>query len=112
MRSITVILLVLGAVACSKDASAPEEPVPTGTATVNTPGFSFSPFTTNINVGQTVIFDIGAEPHNVIFGKGTGAPADIPVVSNRRISRTFNTAGTFPYDCTLHPGMSGTVVAR
>lgn len=113
MKSITVVLLVLlGAVSCGKDATTPDDPVPTGTATVNTPGFSFSPFTTNINVGQSVVFDIGSEPHNVIFGKVTGAPADIPAASNRRISRTFSTAGTFPYDCTLHPGMSGVVVVH
>jgi plastocyanin len=28
------------------------------------------------------------------------------------ISRTFNTAGSFGYTCTLHGGMNGTVVVH
>ena len=40
------------------------------------------------------------------------APSDIPDRSNTTVDRTFNTAGTFGYDCGLHPGMSGTVVVH
>jgi plastocyanin len=79
---------------------------------VSMPGFSFVPFATVIPVGGTVIFDFPAEPHNVIFERNTGAPQDIQVTANRTVSRRFNTAGQFPYDCTLHPGMSGTVTVR
>jgi plastocyanin len=79
---------------------------------VSMPGFSFSPFTTDIPVGGTVNFDFPSEPHNVIFERRTGAPADILATTNRVVGRVFQTAGTFPYDCTLHPGMSGTVVVR
>jgi plastocyanin len=76
------------------------------------PGFSFVPFTTTISAGGSVIFDFPSEPHNVIFERVTGAPADIQQTRNRRVSRTFSVAGNFPYDCTLHPGMSGVVVVR
>jgi len=85
-------------------------PNPSGSATVSMPGFSFSPFTTTIIVGGTVIYDFPALPHNVIFATAAGAPNDIQQTSNRSVSRTFLTAGDFPYDCTLHPGMSGVVV--
>jgi plastocyanin len=85
---------------------------PAGTATVSMPGFSFVPFTTTINVGGAVIYEFPAEAHNVIFNRITGAPADIQATNNRSVARTFLVAGTFPYDCTLHPGMSGTVVVR
>ena len=74
------------------------------------PGFSFAPFTATIPVGGTVVFDFPSEEHNVIFNRVTGAPNDIQVVTNARVSRTFNVVGRFPYDCTIHPGMSGEVV--
>ena len=69
----------------------------------------FSPPEVNIVRGGTVTWTFGSVPHNVIFNSTTGAPANIPVVSSTTQSRTFNTVGTFPYDCTLHSGMTGTV---
>ncbi|MGH7469767.1 MAG: Ig-like domain-containing protein [Longimicrobiales bacterium] len=87
-------------------------PNPAGSATVSMPGFSFVPFTTTINIGGTVVYEFPAEPHNVIFNRLTGAPTDIQATINQRVTRTFLVAGTFPYDCTLHPGMSGSVVVR
>ena len=82
------------------------------TATVTMPGFVFAPVTTRIAVGGTVRFEFPATPHNVIFDRITGAPADIQETSNQTVPRTFAVAGTFPFDCTLHPGMSGEVVVR
>jgi plastocyanin len=74
---------------------------------------SFTPAQATIRVGQTVLYDFPAgEPHNVIFAQRTGKPADIPATSNLAVTRTFNTAGTFPFDCNLHPGMSGQVIVN
>ncbi|MGQ0648781.1 MAG: Ig-like domain-containing protein [Gemmatimonadaceae bacterium] len=78
--------------------------------TVSMPGNSFAPFTSTIRLGGTVTFAFPQTPHNVIFTAKPGAPTDIQVTSNIRIGKTFNTLGTFPFDCTLHPGMSGEVV--
>jgi plastocyanin len=72
----------------------------------------FSPAQVTIRVGQTVLYDFPADQHNVIFANRTGKPADIPVTSNTQVTRTFSTAGTFPYECTLHPGMNGTVIVN
>jgi len=71
---------------------------------------TFTPAQATIRVGQSVLFDFPADMHNVIFQQRTGKPADIPATSGQAITRTFGTAGTFPFDCTLHPGMSGTVI--
>jgi plastocyanin len=92
------------------DPIVPPDPGPG--STVSMPGFTFSPFTTNITVGGTVIFDFPSEPHNVIFERRTGAPTDIQATTNRTVSRVFSLAGSFPFDCTLHPGMSGQVIVR
>ena len=107
-------LLVAVAVIGCGGSDAPTTPPPGGgtTAEVFTPGNTFSPFSTTIAVGASVRFNITGVPHNVIFASVAGAPADINLVSNVVVTRTFNTRGTFPYDCTVHPGMSGQVVVQ
>ena len=82
-------------------------------ADVFTPGNDFSPFRVTLLVGGTVRFHITGVPHNVVFTPGqAGAPANINVVANVTVARTFAVRGTFPYDCTVHPGMSGQIVVQ
>ncbi|MFN8581009.1 MAG: Ig-like domain-containing protein [Gemmatimonadaceae bacterium] len=81
-------------------------------AVVSMPGFSFAPFTVTIKRTESVFFDFPALPHNVIFTARTGVPDDIQQQANVTVARQFNTAGTFPYDCTIHPGMKGEVVVQ
>jgi plastocyanin len=72
---------------------------------------TFAPKTIDIRVGGTVTFRFLATEHNVVF-TAQGAPQNIPNTSNRDVDRTFNNAGTFDYDCTLHAGMSGRVIVH
>jgi len=75
---------------------------------------AYSPAQTDIAVGGTVQFVFPSLGHNVFFNATpAGAPADIPgIVSNQTVPRTFNTRGSFTYNCTIHPGMTGTVVVH
>ena len=74
---------------------------------------SFTPTSLEIRVNERVAFVFPALAHNVIFDKPrTGVPADIPQTVNQTVQRLFTTAGTFPYACTLHPGMVGQIVVR
>ena len=82
-------------------------------AIVYMPGNIYSPFVTDIARTGTVEFIFPPDPHNVIFAKGmAGTPADIDILANTTRSRQFNTVGTFSYDCTVHPGMTGIVVVH
>ena len=83
-------------------------PVGTG-AIVTMPGNSFIPFEVTIKVGEQVFFEFPQAIHNVIFENKAGAPQDIQQTRNVTVARTFSVAGQFPYDCTLHPGMTGSV---
>lgn len=87
-------------------------PPPDAEAIVSMPGFTFVPAEVTIKVGQTVAFDFPAEPHNVIFIKKPGAPEDIQETTRQIVTRRFNVAGSFPYECTIHPGMDGTVEVK
>jgi plastocyanin len=70
---------------------------------------TFAPSSVNVARNGTVTWTFGYLQHNVTFSSA-GAPANIPNSTDTQVSRTFATAGTFNYTCTLHPGMNGTVV--
>ena len=71
----------------------------------------FSPGTITVDMGTTITWtNNGADWHTVtsdgaVFDSGTMDPGDT-------YSRTFNTAGTFPYHCENHIGMNGTVIVN
>jgi plastocyanin len=115
--ALAVALLLAGLSACSEHGTAPSD-APTE-IDVFTPGNLYSPFTATVARGGAVHFHIAraldGDGHNVIFnraGGGAGAPADVPVVADTVVTRAFQTRGTFPYYCTVHPGMAGEVVVR
>jgi plastocyanin len=88
---------------------------PQPTATVNaTASSTFTPLQVDITVGGTVTWQFAAgTAHNVNFqGSATGKPANIPDSQGTSVARTFTAAGTFPYECTLHVGMTGTVIVH
>lgn len=80
--------------------------------TVQMPSLTFTPSQTDIAVTGVVSYEFPADPHNVIFTSGTGRPSDIQVAATVIVTRQFNSKGVFPYVCTLHPGMEGTVVVH
>ncbi|HEX7942295.1 MAG TPA: plastocyanin/azurin family copper-binding protein, partial [Gemmatimonadaceae bacterium] len=54
----------------------------------------------------------GDVAHNVFFDNAPAGAPDAIAGANANMSqaRTFTTAGTFEYNCHIHPGMKGTVV--
>jgi plastocyanin len=114
------VLLVLAASCGGGGTNAgPTGPGNTGTGTGNTGGNSnsvsvgddfFSPAATTVTAGTTVTWTWkGSISHNVTFDDGTASATQ----SSGTFSRVFNTAGTYPYHCTIHgTAMSGSVTVQ
>jgi len=72
---------------------------------------AFVPDDLDISAGSTVTWmNTDATSHTstsdgALWASGTLGPG-------RQFSFTFQTAGTFPYHCTIHPGMVGRIVVR
>jgi plastocyanin len=116
---LAAIAVAVMAGACGGSGERPTDPSPMrpDTLDVFTPGNVFSPTSSEIRVGGSIRFRISESPdgrgHNVLFTGGVpGAPANVPVVKDTTVLRTFARAGTFPYSCTVHPGMDGDVIVR
>ena len=84
----------------------------TASVTASSASNIFQPQIVGVARGGSVSWSFTAVEHNVTFSGGSGAPANIPNTVNASVSRTFGTAGNFPYDCSLHAGMTGTVIVR
>lgn len=90
-------------------------------ATPTTPGTNqiiatsasvFSPASLAVSAGTTVTYTFESVEHNVVFDNVSGAPANIGSTTSASVTRTFGTKGSFPYQCTIHSGMRGTVTAN
>lgn len=113
--SLAVIALFLAACSDDDEDSTGPGPTPVQAATVDaTPSIQFTPSSVVLARGGKVTFRFAGVPHNVFFDNATaGAPANITGSrTNESVELTFGTVGAFPYNCHIHPGMTGTVVVR
>lgn len=93
--------------------SGPSDQPPNDHTILARPSLTFGPASLTVNSGETVTFSFGSIAHNVFFDPQAGAPADIGGSNaNVSIDRVFTTAGTYHYNCHIHPGMQGTVVVH
>ena len=84
---------------------------PTTASIAATTGNQFTPASATIAVGGTATWAIAGSTHTVTFS-AANAPASIAATSNASVSRTFGTAGTFAYVCTIHAGMTGSILVQ
>lgn len=75
-------------------------------------GMAFTPSVITVSAGTTITWtNNDGVIHNVtsntagLFSSGSLSP-------NGTYSHLFSTAGTFPYKCTIHPSMTGSVVVN
>ena len=81
------------------------------TTDVGIAGFSFSPNSVTINVGDTVTWDNSDVQHHTATADD-GSFDTGPISSGTPKSVKFSTAGTFAYHCSIHPTMTATIVVK
>ena len=120
---------VLAASACGGSSDNKNTPVPVATSPAGTPkttqaattpvaggasvvmkNFAFDPKTVTIKVGQTVTWTNQDSATHTVTGDGGIDSGDLP--KGQSYSKTFDTAGTFNYHCSIHPSMTGQVIVE
>ena len=96
------VLLVIAASAFGPVALAADQ-------TVDITGFSFSPSSVTVVVGDTVTWtNADAQSHTATADGGAFDTGTIGGNASKAV--TLTTAGTFAYHCTIHPAMTATLV--
>jgi plastocyanin len=110
-RGVVILGALLFAVACASDppTASPDLPAdlgaPVAAPVVEVDDNVFVPAEVVVEVGTEVRWEwVGRAAHDV---EGEGFESDIQIEGS--FAHTFDAPGTFPYVCTLHPGMDGTV---
>ncbi|HUL50636.1 MAG TPA: plastocyanin/azurin family copper-binding protein [Gemmatimonadales bacterium] len=115
MRSLASILGVAAfAFACSSSStsSAANCASSGAAATISaSDGLTFGPSSATITHGQSVCWqNTGAIAHTVTSNDNTSFNSNL--AGGAMFQHTFPTAGAFPYRCTIHPGMAGTITVN
>jgi plastocyanin len=84
---------------------------PASNAAVKIDNFVFGPQTLTVPVGTTVTWTNSDDiPHTSVSTQGVFKSKVLD--TDEKFSYKFEKAGTYPYYCTIHPKMTGTVVVQ
>jgi plastocyanin len=105
--TIAVALLSGGSAAVKANA----QQAPPKTAEIKIDNFSFAPGTFTVAVGTTVTWTNHDDiPHTAVSTDGVFKSKVMD--TDEKFSYTFTKAGTYPYFCSIHPKMTGTIVVQ
>jgi len=82
---------------------------PAATSSVTISNFTFSPAAITVKVGTSVTWTNQDSAGHTVVGDSEGGPSSSLLNQGQSYSFTFNTVGTFPYHCGVHPSMVGSV---
>jgi plastocyanin len=104
--AIAALLMLAG----SSSVKANDQPSAGNTA-VKIDNFVFGPQTVTVPAGTTVTWTNSDDiPHTAVSTDGVFKSKVMD--TDERFSYTFTKAGTYPYYCSIHPKMTGTVVVK
>ena len=102
------VLLVIGVVAASGCTST-NQSTNQSVNTVVMQNMAYNPSTLNVKVGTTVTWvNKDTVTHDVVSDTGLFNSGNL--TNGMSYNYTFNQTGTYPYYCTIHPSMTGTIV--
>jgi plastocyanin len=106
-----IVVALLSAGSGAVKANAQQQQAPAKNAEIKIDNFSFAPGTFTVAVGTTVTWinhdDI---PHTAVSTDGVFKSKVMD--TDEKFSYTFTKAGTYPYFCSVHPKMTGTIVVQ
>jgi len=80
-----------------------------GQLAIEISGFAFNPQTATVKVGTQVTWtNKDSATHSIKADDGSFDSG--PINQGESFTFQFNTPGTFPYICTVHPSMQGTII--
>jgi plastocyanin len=105
--------LMLGALALVLTTSVWSEaqPTPAPGPRIEIRGHKYSPATITVPVGTTIAWVNHDDEVHTVFST-TQAFTSPAIETDETYSHTFSKPGTYPYFCTLHPLMTGTVIVK
>lgn len=119
-RLIPVFLVTLCLTACGSTSTSPSTttPAPAGSTTVmmvsgasTLSSTAYSPNPISVSVG-TIVSWLNNDNTAHTSAANNGAWTSPSIAPGSRFNQTFTTAGSFPYHCTIHPGMVGTITVQ
>ena len=82
-----------------------------GAVTAGIENFTFDPADVTAAVGETITWtNADSAPHTVTLDDGACDTGNI--AQNASAGLVFDAAGTYPYHCTIHPNMTGTITIQ
>jgi len=112
LLAVGVGLSLLAVAACSSSPTSTANSCGNSGANANvntTSSNNFSPASVTVTHGQTVCWQAGNVLHTVT-DNGGAFDSDLPV--GQIFVHMYATAGTYPYHCKIHAGMTGTVIVN
>jgi plastocyanin len=106
----TTVMIAMLLLAGTSSVAANDQPSE-ASADVKIDNFSFGPQTLTVSVGTTVVWTNRDDiPHTVVSTEGLFKSKVRD--TDEKFSYTFTKAGTYPYFCSVHPKMTGTIVVQ
>ena len=98
---------------CAKDMGTPSSAGSPGANEVWIQNYAFTPSTITVPIYTTVKWtNKDAVTHTVTSTSSAASFDSGNINSGGTYSHQFNTSGTYPYKCSIHPNMTGTVIVH
>jgi plastocyanin len=114
---IGMMVLTLLLTACGSSPSSPKtkgqisQQVASGSVDIQMKNIKFVPDQLTIKIGTKVTWtNLDSVAHNVMADDGSWSSDSLN--NGQTFSKVFDKTGTFPYVCSFHPGMAGTIIVE